>query len=484
VDADRLGGKPAHGSAAPAGHAAAVPAPAAHDARRRLILALDVSDVEAAGGLASRVAAHVGGLKIGSELFTSAGPAALAAAAASGLPIFLDLKFHDIPNTVARAVRSAARHGVRWLTLHTSGGRAMLEAAAQASAEQPPDRRPLLLGVTVLTSLAAEDPEEVVDRALLAQRCGLDGVVASPLEVARLREACGPGFLLVTPGVRPAGAARDDQARVATPAAAIRDGADLLVVGRPILEASDPVAAAVALVNEIAAALTDQRAASPQRSGMASGAAAPATGKGSAPQDAESAGWTVSMQTRLRRMLEDSGAFLEGHFLLSSGLHSDRYVQCAKLLQHPGYARRAGAWLAERLRTHAPESVISVALGGLVIGQEVAAALGVRALFAERDATGTLRLRRGFALQPGERVAVVDDVCTRGGSISECTALVESEGATVAVAGAIIDRSGGERSFAFPLEALVEIAAVALPQAECPACAAGTTAVKPGSRRL
>jgi orotate phosphoribosyltransferase len=388
--------------------------------------------------------------------------------ATSGLPIFLDLKFHDIPNTVSRAVRSAAHLGVRWLTLHTSGGRAMLEAAVQACTEQPSDRRPLLLGVTVLTSLAAEDPEEVVDRALLAQSCGLDGVVASPLEVTRLREACGADFLLVTPGVRPAGAAHDDQARVATPAAAIRDGSDLLVVGRPILEAPDPAVAAEELVDEIAAALTDPRVTSAARSEAATW---------------EPARWNASMQARLRRMLEDSGAFLEGHFLLSSGLHSDCYVQCAKLLQYPAYAKRAGAWLAERLRTHAPESVISVALGGLVIGQEVAAALGVRALFTERDAAGTLRLRRGFALEPGERVAVVDDVCTRGGSISECAALVQAEGATVAVAGAIIDRSGGERSFEFPLEALVEVAAVALPPSDCPACAAGRPVVKPGSRR-
>ena len=480
MDADRLGGKRGAGGApaksAPAGSQPArsrelgtSDPPARRDAaRRRLILALDVSDVESAGALVARVAEHVGGLKIGSELFTSAGPTVLSAVAASGLPLFLDLKFHDIPNTVARAVRSAARHGVRWLTLHTSGGRAMLEAAVQAAAEQPSDRRPLLLGVTVLTSLAAEDPEEIVDRALLAQRCGLDGVVASPLEVARLREACGPDFLLVTPGVRPAGAAHDDQARVATPAAAIRDGADLLVVGRPILEAPDPAVAAEALVDEIAAALTDPRVTGAARSEAAT---------------REPARWNASMQARLRRMLEDSGAFLEGHFLLSSGLHSDRYVQCAKLLQYPAYARRVGAWLAERLRTHAPESVINVALGGLVIGQEVAAALGVRALFAERDATGTLRLRRGFALEPGERVAVVDDVCTRGGSISECAALVQAEGATVAVAGAIIDRSGGERSFEFPFEALVEVAAVALPPSECPACAAGTPAVKPGSRR-
>ena len=466
------------------------------EARRRLIVALDVPHLDAARAMAPKVSPHAGGIKIGSELFTSAGPEALTAVAATGLPIFLDLKFHDIPHTVARAVQSAARHSVRWLTLHTSGGTSMLEAASKSCAALPADRRPLLLGVTVLTSAAVDDPEEIVDRALLAQRCGLDGVVAAPLEVVRLRAACGPRFLIVTPGVRPAGAATHDQTRVASPAAAIRDGADLLVVGRPILEAADPAATAAAIVAEIAAALDGARGSPATVAAGSSFARVTASGNAATPTAnvtgmrataeiaaAGVASRTASVRARLRRMLEDSEAFLEGHFVLSSGLHSDRYVQCAKLLQHPAYARRVGAWLADRLRSHAPEAVISVALGGLVIGQEVAGVLGVRALFAERDAAGALRLRRGFELQPGERVAVVDDVYTRGGSISECAALVEAEGATIAAAGAIVDRSSGQHSFAFPLEALLQVEAIAVPPAECPACAAGTPAAKPGSRR-
>jgi orotidine-5'-phosphate decarboxylase len=422
-------------------------------------LAVDVADLEAARALVERVADRVGGLKIGKELFTSCGPAGVRELSNFGLPIFLDLKFHDIPSTVAGAVRAAAGHGVRWLSLHTSGGAAMLEAAVRARDAMPSAERPKLLGVTLLTSLAA-DPEEVVDRALLAQRCGLDGAIASPREVTLLRAACGPDFLLVTPGVRPAGCSVDDQSRVATPHAAIHDGADLLVVGRPIRTAADPASAASALAEEVAAA------------------------EASMPARAPSLPTGANVEARLHRMLRESQAFLEGHFILTSGLHSNRYVQCAKLLQHPAYARRAGAWLAEKLRPYEPHAVISVALGGLVIGQEVAAALGVRAVFAERDSHGGLALRRGFELERGERVAIVDDVCTRGTSIAECAALVEEYGAASAVTGAIIDRSGGNRGFDLPLEALVRIDAIAIHPDECAQCAQGIAAVKPGSRRL
>jgi orotidine-5'-phosphate decarboxylase len=429
------------------------------EARRRMILAVDVPDLDAARSLVERVRGKVGALKIGKELFTSYGPEALAALRSSGLPVFLDLKFHDIPNTVAGAVRAAGRHGVRWISLHTSGGADMLEAAVRAR-DALPEPRPQLLGVTVLTSLAGSgsDPEEVVDRALLARRCGLDGAIASPQEARRLRAACGPAFLLVTPGVRPAGAATDDQRRVSTPAAALRDGADLLVIGRPISAASDPAAAAMAIAREMAGALAEPLPLADE------------------PSDG-------SVEARLLQMLRTSEALLEGHFLLTSGLHSDRYVQCAKLLQHPPYARRAGMWLAARLRSYEPQVVVSVALGGLVIGQEVASALGVRALFAERDDAGSLQLRRGFTLQPGERVAVIDDVCTRGGSIAECARLVRALHAQVVVAGAVIDRSGGTHTLDMPLEALRKVDARVYPGNECPQCAAGSTPVKPGSRK-
>jgi orotate phosphoribosyltransferase len=191
-----------------------------------------------------------------------------------------------------------------------------------------------------------------------------------------------------------------------------------------------------------------------------------------------------SVEARLRAMLLDSEALLEGHFLLSSGLHSDRYVQCAKLLQHPRYARRAGTWLAAKVRRYEPTAVVSVALGGLVIGQEVAAALGVRAVFTERDDAGTMQLRRGFELAPGERVVVIDDVCTKGGSIAEATKVVRALGARPEAAASIIDRSGGTHTLDLPLEALLEVQARTWSAAECPQCAAGRPVVKPGSRKL
>jgi len=426
-------------------------------ARDRVILALDAPDLDQARTLLERVRGHVGALKVGKELFTAAGVDAVRMARTAGVPVFLDLKYHDIPNTVAGAVRAASRLGVRWLTLHTAGGAAMLEAAARAR-DEAGGERVQLLGVTVLTSEAGADPEEVIDRALLAQRSGLDGVIASPQEARRIRAACGPEFLIVTPGVRPAGAATGDQARVATPGAAIRDGASALVVGRPISAAADPAAAADAIVAEVAAAL---RTGPVDTTGVPDG----------------------TVPSRLRYMLLESQALLEGHFLLSSGLHSDRYVQCAKLLQHPRYAHHAGAWLAERLRAHAPQVVVGVALGGLVIGQEVAAALGVRAVFVERDDNGVMQLRRGFTLEKGERAVVVDDVCTRGGSIVEAAVVVRALGAQAVVAASIIDRSGGKHTLDLPLESLLQVSAEAWPAAACPQCAAGSSVVKPGSRK-
>ena len=188
---------------------------------------------------------------------------------ANGIKVFLDLKFHDIPNTVRAATREATRMGVSMLNVHASGGRAMMAAAAESAREASSAlrmSRPLVLGVTVLTSLASEDlkeigigggPEDAVGRlARLAQSAGLDGVVASPREIAAIRRACGPHFVIVTPGIRPATAEVNDQARIATPASAVQAGADFLVVGRPITAALDPAAAAEAIVAEMEKSLT------------------------------------------------------------------------------------------------------------------------------------------------------------------------------------------------------------------------------------
>lgn len=240
-------------------------------ARDRLIVALDVADAARAARLAERLRGHVGMFKVGLELFTVEGPSVARELAMRGDRVFLDLKLHDIPNTVRGAARSAARTGAWMIDVHAAGGRAMMEAALAGVEEIAPGAgRPRVIGITILTSLGTADlsdigtsgtPESAAVRlANLAQSAGLDGVVASPREASVIRAACGPGFLIVTPGVRPASAAQNDQSRVATPEAAIRAGADFLVVGRPITQASDPAAAADAIVGEIEPALRALRA--------------------------------------------------------------------------------------------------------------------------------------------------------------------------------------------------------------------------------
>jgi len=239
--------------------------------RSSLIVALDFDSLSTALKFAKQVADLVGMFKIGSQLFTSAGPEAVRQVAQLGADVFLDLKFHDIPNTVAGAVLAAAAiPGVQLVNVHALGGSAMLRAAAQAISAGVPmgADRPRLLAVTILTSMdqkairevgIAGPPEaRVVKLAKLAQKAGVDGVVASVRETKAIRKACGREFLIVTPGVRSketvADAKEDDQARTATPREAIRAGADFIVVGRPILTAADPRAAAQEIVDEIASA--------------------------------------------------------------------------------------------------------------------------------------------------------------------------------------------------------------------------------------
>jgi orotidine-5'-phosphate decarboxylase len=231
------------------------------NARERLIVAVDVPKAEAARELVRRLTGRVGLFKIGSQAFTAAGRELVREIVTGGRKVFLDLKFHDIPNTVAGAVASAARLGVSLVDVHGLGGRAMIEAAVGAL----PAMGTRLLAITILTRHDEESLGEIgvngsladsVRRlAQLAKDAGADGVVASPHEVRLIREACGPDFLIVTPGIRPAGTARGDQARAATPAAALAAGADYLVVGRPITEAADPGEAADAIVREMEAAV-------------------------------------------------------------------------------------------------------------------------------------------------------------------------------------------------------------------------------------
>ena len=218
---------------------------------KRVIVALDVPDMASAIALASRLDSRLCRVKVGKELFTAEGPAVVHALQERGFEVFLDLKFHDIPNTVAGACRSAARLGVWMLNVHASGGEAMMRAAREAI--EGVARPPLLIAVTILTSLSADDlarvgytgdVEENVERlARLARACGLEGVVCSAQEAQALRQATGPDFTLVTPGIRLASDAKGDQVRVVTPADAVRLGASYLVIGRSITGAADPVAA-------------------------------------------------------------------------------------------------------------------------------------------------------------------------------------------------------------------------------------------------
>jgi orotidine-5'-phosphate decarboxylase len=223
----------------------------------RLCLALDFATGEEVLRAARRFSGRAGWLKIGLEAFVAEGPGLVAQVAATGARVFLDLKFHDIPTTVERAVASAARSGAAMLSVHASGGRAMLEAARRAR-----DLHPIrIVAVTLLTSLdagaladlpIAGQPEGIARRlAILARECGLDGVVCSATDLAAIRGACGEDFFTVVPGIRPAGSASEDQKRTASPRAALSAGADLLVVGRPVTAAPDPDSALEGLLAEI-----------------------------------------------------------------------------------------------------------------------------------------------------------------------------------------------------------------------------------------
>jgi len=235
----------------------------------KLLVALDVDSAERAMQLADALKGIAGGVKVGSRLFTLEGPTLVRRLVDAGHRVFLDLKFHDIPNTVAQAVESAVRTGAWMINVHASGGAPMMQAAAKAAREAAArvgGAQPLVIAVTVLTSMDAATladagvsrplAEQVLALARLTQHAGLDGVVASPQETADIRRACGPDFTIVTPGIRgaSAGAQKDDQARTMGPAEAVKAGASYVVVGRPIIAAPDPRAAADAIARELAGA--------------------------------------------------------------------------------------------------------------------------------------------------------------------------------------------------------------------------------------
>ena len=228
-------------------------------AAEKLIVALDVRSLDEAKEMIRKLSPDVRIFKVGMGLFTLCGPDAVALVHDNGARVFLDLKFHDIPNTVAHAVRSAAKLGVFMVNIHALGGSEMMMKAVEAARES--EKRPKLLGVTVLTSMdqsaigevgiERKIEEEVVSLARLGKESGLDGVVASPNETGLIRKNLGKDFIIVTPGVRPSWAAVNDQKRVATPLEAITAGADYIVVGRPITAAADPALAAREIIKEI-----------------------------------------------------------------------------------------------------------------------------------------------------------------------------------------------------------------------------------------
>jgi len=235
------------------------------NARERIIVALDVDKKVDALKLVRQLRGQVGCFKIGSQLYTAEGPQIVEEIVSLGEKVFLDLKFHDIPNTVEKAARRVCELGVAMFTLHTSGGSKMMKAAVDAVTGCHAAPPALILGVTVLTSLGQEDlaevgipvplPEQVLRLADLARHCGIGGLVASPQEVAAIRARVGSGMKIVTPGIRPSGAGINDQNRIATPTVAIRSGADYLVVGRPITASPDPAGSAERIAAEIAGAI-------------------------------------------------------------------------------------------------------------------------------------------------------------------------------------------------------------------------------------
>ena len=230
----------------------------------RIYCALDTPDLATACDLANALAGHVGGMKLGLEFFSACGPDGFRKVAETGMPIFLDLKLHDIPNTVASTVAALVPLAPSIMTIHTGGGPAMMRAAGDAaseSAEKAGVARPAIIGVTVLTSLDDGDLArmgvgdgvggQAMRLAELARDSHLDGIVCSPQEVEAIREECGEDFMLVVPGIRPEGVGADDQKRIMTPRQAVSEGADILVIGRPITRASDPVAAVVAIAQSM-----------------------------------------------------------------------------------------------------------------------------------------------------------------------------------------------------------------------------------------
>lgn len=430
----------------------------------RIITALDVHSLDDMKKLVETLGDSVSFYKVGMELFYSAGPDAVRYLKDQGKHVFLDLKVHDIPNTVAQSIRALTRLGADLMTLHGTGGRAMMEAAAEAVRDEAAKlniERPRLLAVTVLTSIDEDAwkeiggkysiAESVKNLAKLAKEAGIDGTVSSPYEAKEIREMNGPDFLIVTPGIRPTFAVANDQKRFTTPSQALCDGASHLVIGRPITKAADPKEAAQKILAEI--------------------------------QGVES---IMMTEAEVRQLLVDTKAVLEGHFLLTSGLHSPLYVEKFNVLQHPEYTEKLCKELAERFKDQNVQTVMGPMTGGILLAHEVGKALGTRAIFTERE-KGVMTLRRGFHIEPGERVLIVEDIVTTGGSVQEVVNVVKKAGGVIVGVGLLVDRSGGKAEFGVPkdkVQALLHLTVPTYKPEECPLCKQGIPMTERGSHHL
>ena len=419
----------------------------------RLIVALDFHTMEDVKSLVEKLGESVSYYKVGMELFYSVGGEVVRWLRGQGKHVFLDLKLHDIPNTVAGGLCSLMDLGADILNVHASGGYTMMKTAADrlhAAAEERGIPCPKLIAITVLTSINQEDwagvgqtlpiKDAVVRLAKLAKSAGLDGVVASPQEATLIREACGEDFLIVTPGVRPAGSAINDQSRIATPAAALKSGASHLVIGRPIRAAEDPKAAAEAILD----------------------------------------GTMKMTEEEVKDLLVKTNAIMNGHFLLTSGLHSPHYVEKFNVLQHPKYTQQLCEAMAEKFKDANIETVVGPMTGGILLAHETGKALGTRAIFTER-VDGKMTFRRGFHLHPGERCLIVEDIVTTGGSIKEVIDVVKANGGIPVAVSMLVDRSGGKVNFGdVPCTALLHLNVETYKPEDCPLCKQGIPMTKRG----
>ncbi|MDU5088812.1 MAG: orotidine-5'-phosphate decarboxylase [Veillonella sp.] len=348
----------------------------------RLIVALDVSTMDAVKEIVLSLGDSVSFYKVGMELFYAEGAKTIRFLQEQNKQVFLDLKLHDIPNTVAHGVASLTRLGASLITLHGQGGPVMMKAAVEAARESGKElgvERPKLLAITALTSFDDESwtaiggqlpiSDQVIRLAKLAKDCGMDGVVCSALEAKMIREACGDDFLIVTPGIRPSFATTDDQKRVA---------------------------------------------------------------------------------------------------------------------QHPKYTEKLCKELAERFRDQNVELVIGPMTGGILLAHEVGKALGTRAIFTERE-KGIMTLRRGFKIEPGTRVLIVEDIVTTGGSVQEVVNVVNQSGGEIVGVGLLVNRSGGKAEFGVPhekVQALLNLEVPTYKPEECPLCKDGVAMTERGSKHI